>query len=130
MLAAYSTAEEITGILLRALQTFNLDQNHRKIYADPNELVEAGFPASFLLPSITCCESDANHIYHWRGKIVDELIGISHFSLVNAIADGLGVAPATGSDFTGQGFAMRANIDAIQELLKSAQGCGNEYSGQ
>lgn len=104
--------------LLRALQTFKLDQHHEKIYADANELIEAGFPASFLSPLIRCFESGTNYVYHWEGKIVDELIGISHLSLVYAIADYLGVPPETGSRFTGRGFAMEAKIGAIQELLK------------
>jgi len=34
--------------LLRALQTFKLDQHHEKIHADPNELIEAGFPGNWL----------------------------------------------------------------------------------
>jgi hypothetical protein len=104
--------------LLRALQTFKLDQHHEKIYADANELIEAGFPASFLLPLIRCFESGTNYVYHWEGKIVDELIGISHLSLVYAIADYLGVPAEIGSRFTGRGFAVEAKIDAIQELLK------------
>ena len=60
--------------LLRALQTFKLDQHHEKIYADPNELIEAGVPASFLLPLIRCFESGTNYGYHWEGKFVDGLI--------------------------------------------------------
>ena len=103
--------------LLRALQTFKLDQHHEKIHADPNELIEAGFPASFLLPLIRCFESGTNYGYHWEGKFVDELIGISHLSLVYAIADYLGVPSETGSRFTGRGFAMEAKIDAITGLL-------------
>ena len=81
------------------------------------DVIEAGFPASFLLPLIRCFESGTNYGYHWEGKFVDELIGISHPSLVYAIADYLGVPSETGSRFTGRGFAMEAKIDAITGLL-------------
>jgi hypothetical protein len=54
-----------------------LDQNHNRIYADPNELIEAGFPASFLLPLIKAFASSEGHKYFWDGTIVSEMIGIS-----------------------------------------------------
>jgi hypothetical protein len=104
--------------IVRALQTFELDQNHERIYSDPNELIEAGFPASFLLPLIRVFESNGGYKYFRKGKIVAEMIGISHLSIIYGIADHLGVPPETGSGFTGRGFAMRANIEAIRNILR------------
>ena len=105
------------GDILHALQTFELDQNHGRIYTDPNELIESGFSASFLLPLIKTFESSEGYKYFREGKIVAEMIGISHLSLIYAIADHLGVLPDTGTRFRGSGFAMRANIDAIRKIL-------------
>jgi hypothetical protein len=105
------------GSILTALETFQLDQHHEKIYADPNELIRAGFPASFLLPLIRVFESTDTYKYFCDGKVVDELIRISHLPLVYAIADHIGVAPDVGRGFTGRGFAMRAKIEGIQKLL-------------
>jgi hypothetical protein len=62
-------------------------------------------------------ESDEGYKYFRNGKIVDEMIGISHLSLIYAIAEHLGVPPGHSSGFTGRGFAMRANIDAIRKIL-------------
>lgn len=107
----------MSGNIIEALQTFELDQHHEKIYVDPNELIEAGFPAFFLLPLIKVFESSNGYQYFRHGKNVNELIGISHQSLIYAIAAHVGVPPGTGSGFTGSGFAMRANIDAIREVL-------------
>ena len=50
-------------------------------------------------------------------EIVNEMIGIRHIALIYAIARYLGVPPSTGSQFTGRGFAMRANIEAIRKVL-------------
>jgi hypothetical protein len=103
--------------IVTALHTFQLDRNHERIYPDPNELVEAGFPASFLLPLMRVFESSEEYKYFRDGEIVHEMIGISHLSLIYAIAEHLGVPPERGSGFAGRGFAMRANIDAIREIL-------------
>jgi hypothetical protein len=107
----------MSGSILTALETFQLDEHHEKIYADPNELIRAGFPASFLLPLIRVFESTDTYKYFCDGKVVDELIGISHLALVCAIADHMGVPPDVGQGLTGRGFAMRAKIDGIQKLL-------------
>jgi hypothetical protein len=107
----------MNGSILTALETFKLDQDHKKIYADPNELVRAGFPASFLLPLMRIFETTDTDIYFCDGKIVDSLIGIGHLTLVYAIADHIGVLSDIGRGFTGSGFAMRAKIDGIQRLL-------------
>jgi hypothetical protein len=88
--------------IVTALNAFQLDQNHERIYTDPNELVEAGFPASFLLPLMRVFKSSEGYKYFRVGKIADEMIGISHLSLVYAIAEHLGVPPGTGSGFTGR----------------------------
>jgi hypothetical protein len=103
--------------IIRALRSFDLDQSHDKVYADPNELVQNGFPSSFLLPLITNFESSDEYVYFWEGNVVRELIGISHASLVYAIAKHVGVPSEMGSRFTGRGFAMRAVIDAIRDIL-------------
>jgi hypothetical protein len=107
----------MTGNIIQALKTFELDQHHEKIYSDPNELIEAGFPASFLLPLIRVFESTEGYKYFYNGKVVSEMIGISHLSLIYAIAKHVGVPPETGPNFTGRGFAMRENIEAIRTLL-------------
>jgi hypothetical protein len=104
---------------MQALHTFDLDQHHEKVYADPNELIDAGFPASFLLPLLKVFASGDGRVFFRNGNPVGEMIGISHLSLVYAVASHLGVPPGTGSQFTGRGFAMRANIDAIREVLDS-----------
>ena len=103
--------------VIQALRTFNLNAHHELIYHDPNELIDAGFPASFIFPLIQIFQSSSGYFIHWRGKVVNELIGISHLSLVYAIAHQLGVPTDTGSQFAGRGFAMRANIDAIRSIL-------------
>jgi hypothetical protein len=114
-----SKAEEtMSANIIQALQTFELDQHHEKIYVDPNELIEAGFPAFFLLPLIKVFESSDGYKYFRDGKIVNEMIGISHLSLIYAIANHVGVPPGTGSNFTGSGFAMQANIDEIRKILE------------
>jgi len=111
----------VNNSIVKAIQAFDLDQSHEKIYDDPNILIEAGFPATFILPLICSFHSTDGHKYFRRGKIVDEMIGISHVTLINAIAEYLGVPPDTGSDFTGRGFAMRANIDTIRKILSERE---------
>ena len=86
----------MSGNIIQALKTFKLDQHHEKIYGDPNELIEAGFPAWFLLPLIKVFESSEGYKYFHKGTIVSELIGISHLSLIYAIADHLGIPPDAG----------------------------------
>ncbi len=107
--------------VVRAAQRFELDRHHELIYDDPNELIKAGFPGPFLLPLIRIFQSSDGYKYHLRGVFVDEMIGISHAALIYAIARHLGVPPSMGSEFTGRGFAMRANIEAIRRLLTSAR---------
>lgn len=107
--------------IFKAIVKFELDQPHEKIYDDPNELIDADFPAAFLLPLIKTFQSTDEYQYFRRGKPVDEMIGISHAALVYAIAEHLGVPPNIGSNFTGRGFAMRANIDAIREILSQSE---------
>jgi hypothetical protein len=101
--------------IVTALHTFQLDQNHERIYTDPNELVEAGFPASFLLPLMRVFESSEGYKYFRDGKIVDEMIGISHLSFIYAIAEHLGVPPGTGSD------SQDAGSRCAQTLMQSAK---------
>ena len=101
-----------------ALNTFEIDQHHEKIYDNPNDLIDAGFPAEFLLPLINVFQSSEEYKYFRNGKIVNEMIGISHLSLVYAIAKSFGVPSDVGSGFTGRGFAMRAKIEAIQKILR------------
>lgn len=103
--------------ILNAVQTFNLDQHHEKIFDDPNELIDAGFPANFLLPLINAFQSGDGFQYYRDERPVSEMIGISHRALIYAIAEHLGVPLGTGSHFTGRGFAMRENIDAIRKIL-------------
>ena len=91
----------MSGNIIQALKTFELDQHHEKIYGDPNELIEAGFPAWFLLPLIQVFEPSKGYKYFHKGIPVSELIGISHLSLIYAIADNVGLPPGTGSKFTG-----------------------------
>jgi|TARA_Y100000310_G_scaffold94317_1_gene91940 hypothetical protein len=104
----------------KAIRQFELDQHHEKIYDDPNELIEAGFPADFLLPLISVYKSSDYYRYFRREEFVDEMIGISHLALIYAIADYLGVPEGTGSRFTGRGFAMRATIRAINSILSES----------
>lgn len=106
--------------ILNAIQEFELDQNHNKIYDNPNKLINVGFPADFLLPLIRVFKS-TDGPYFWRGKIVDEMIGISHLTFIYAIAEYLGVPSHIGSEFTGSGFAMRAKIDAIRKILSERE---------
>ena len=111
--------------ILKAIQAFELDHHHEKIFDNPNELIAAGFPASFLLPLINVFRSSDGYQYFRNSKAVDEMIGIRHAALIYAIAEHLGVPPDTGSHFTGRGSAMRANIDAIREILsEQARGSG------
>jgi hypothetical protein len=107
--------------ICKALHTFKLDQHYETIYDNPNDLIDAGFPAAFLLPLIIVFQSAEGYRYCCRAKNVDEMIGISHHSLVCAIAESLGVPSGTGSGFTGRGFAMRAKLEAIQEILREQQ---------
>ena len=103
--------------IIQAIKIFEFDQYHRTIYDDANELIEGGFPAEFLLPLIRIFTSDEGYQYYRRGELVDEMIGISHAALVYAIAKHLGVPSDTGSRFTGDGFRLGANIDAIRKIL-------------
>jgi hypothetical protein len=104
-------------IKLRATQAFKLDRHHELIYDDPNELIEAGFPGSFLLPLVRVFQSGNGHIYHRRGTIVDEMIGISHAALICAIADRIGVPPTMGIGYSGRGFELGEKIEAIRKVL-------------
>jgi hypothetical protein len=106
----------MTGNIDLAIRSFDLDQSHAKIYADPNELIESGFPASFLLPLIRAFSSSEGYKYLWRGRIVSEIIGISHGALISAIACHVGVPDDSG--FTGRGFSMQAQIEAIRKILE------------
>jgi hypothetical protein len=102
-----------------AIRSFDLTPNHRTIYDDPNELITQGFPAAFLLPLITIFESGNKEVYYRRGEVVEEMIGISHPALISAIAEYLGVPEDVGSAFTGRGFAMNAQVDAIRKILNA-----------
>ena len=82
-------------------------------------LIDAGFSAEFLLPLVRAFHSSDGYRYFRRGELVDEMIGISHLSLVYAIGDRLGVPPDVGSRYTGRGFAMQAVIEAIKSLLEN-----------
>jgi hypothetical protein len=110
-------AAQMSDDVLDAIQVFKLDQHHEKIYTDPNELLNKGFPADFLLPLISIFRSTEGYQYFHQGKRMGEMIGIRHSALIYAIAEYLGVPPDTGSGFTGRGFAMRAVIDAIHKTL-------------
>lgn len=101
----------------KAVEQFDLNQHHEKIYDDPNILIDAGFSAEFLLPLVRAFHSSDGYQYFRRGELVDEMIGISHMSLVYAIGERLGVPSDAGSEFTGRGFAMRAVIEAIKSLF-------------
>ena len=103
--------------VIRAAQTFELDQPHEKIYENPNELIEAGFPGDFLLPLVELFKSSDGYKYFRRGEIVSEMIGIRHIALIYAVARHLDVPSNTGSQFSGRGFTMRANIEAIRKVL-------------
>jgi hypothetical protein len=107
----------MSGSIIKALETFNLDQHHEKIYADPNELIKAGFPAFFVLPLMRIFDSSDAYKYFTGEKVVEELIGVSHLALVYAIAEAIGVPPEIGRGFTGCGFAMRAKVDGIRKVL-------------
>jgi hypothetical protein len=110
----------MTRNLDEAIRSFDLTPSHRTIY-DPNELIAKGFPGEFLLPLINSFESGDWYKYHSGGEIVDELIGISHGTLVSAIAKHLGVPDDVGSGYTGRGFAMQAEIEAIRKILRDDQ---------
>lgn len=112
----------MSGNIHKAIKVFQLDRHHERIYDDPNELIEAGFPAEFLLPLIRVFTSSEGYKYHRRGTLVDEMIGISHAALVYAIAVHLGIPSDTGSTFTGRGFRLQANIDAIRKPLDDDRG--------
>jgi hypothetical protein len=103
--------------VIRATQTFELDQHHETIHDNPNELIEAGFPGKFLLPLMEVFESSESYRYFRHGQIVNEMIGIRHSALIYAIARHLGVPSSTASGFTGRGFAVRATIEAIRKVL-------------
>ena len=106
-------------VIIKAVKSFNLKQHHEHIYANPNELIRAGFPASFLLPLIQIFQSTEGYNYFCEGEFVDEMVGISHRSVVYALGKYLGVPADTGAGLTGRGFAMQAVVDAIQQKLKT-----------
>jgi hypothetical protein len=108
----------MSGNIMHALKTFELQQSHEMVYTDPNVLIEAGFPAFFLRPLIDVFESSEGYKYFRDGKIVDEMIGISHLRLIYEIAAHVGVPPNTGRQSIGRGFAMQANIEAIRIALE------------
>ena len=105
----------LNNSILKAIQALELCEHHERIH-DPNELIDAGFPAGFLLPLISVFDSGGRYQYYRCGKAVQEIIGISHLTLIYAIAEYLGVPYDIGLGFTGRGFAMRAKIDAIRDL--------------
>lgn len=101
----------------RAIRSFELQRSHSTIYSDPNVLVEAGFPGSFLLPLIEAFKSTETYKYYRDGKFVNEMIGISHGALISAIAKHLGVPDTAGQGLTGRGFVMQAEIEGIHQVL-------------
>ena len=73
---ASSIDQEATSVsdnVIRAAQTFDLDQHHEKIYDNPNDLIEAGFPGDFLLPIVKVFKSSVSYKYFRRGEIVNEM---------------------------------------------------------
>jgi hypothetical protein len=104
------------GAILKAIQALDLHQHHETIH-DPNELIDGGFPATFLLPLISIFDSSGRYQYFRQGLPVQEMIRISHLNLIYAVADYLGVSSEIGLGFTGRGFAMSAKIEAIEEIL-------------
>jgi hypothetical protein len=102
--------------ILKAISAFDLHQYHETIH-DPNDLIDAGYPAHFLLPLISIYDSSGRYQYFRCDKPVQEIIGISHLDLIYALADYLSVPPEIGLGFTGRGFTMNAKIEAICEIL-------------
>ncbi len=103
--------------VFKAIQALDLHQHHETIH-DPNELIDTGFPAIFLLPLISIYDSSGRYQYFRCGTPVQEIIGISHLDLIYAFAKYLGVSSEVGLGFTGRGFAMNAIIDAINDILR------------
>jgi hypothetical protein len=106
--------------ILYALQVFDFDGHHEEIYDNPNDLLDMGFPVSFIFPLIDTFHSSDSYQYHRKGELVREMIGVSYPSLINAIARCVGVPSNVGLGFTGRGFGMQAQIEAIQEILKKS----------
>ncbi len=108
------------SVILKAIQALDLHQHHETIH-DPNELIDGGFPANFLLPLIRIFDSSGRYQYVRQGRLVEEMIGISHLNLIYAVADYLGVSSEVGLGFTGRGFSMNAKIDAIESILNKTK---------
>jgi hypothetical protein len=110
---------KIKDQILYALEAFDFNGHHEQIYDNPNDLLDMGFPVSFIFPLIDTFHSSDSYQYHRKGALVSELIGVSYTSLISAIARCLGVPSCVGVGFSGRGFAMQAKIEAICEILKS-----------
>jgi hypothetical protein len=106
--------------ILYALEVFDFDGHHEDIYDNPNDLLDMEFPVAFIFPLIDTFHSSNSYQYHRKGELVSEMIGVSYASLISAIARCVGVPSNVGSRFTGRGFGMPAQIEAIQEILKKS----------
>ncbi len=105
---------DIKNSIVVAVNDFELEQHHELIYDNPNILISKGFPAFFLLPLLKIFESSNNYVFHRNGILVEEMIGISHFDLVMAIADILDCQNCV-PDYVGRGFIMGACIEEIKK---------------
>ena len=106
--------------ILYALEVFDFDGHHESIYDNPNDLLDMGFPVSFIFPLIDTFHSTEGYQYHRKGELVSEIIGVSYASLISALARCVGVPSNVGLGFAGRGFGMQAQIAAIQEILKNS----------
>jgi len=103
---------------LLALSNFDIDEvSHSLIYTEPNELVEMGFPAEFIHDLFTVHESSSRYIYQFEGKPVSKLVGITHASLIWAIAKEIGADTSVAANFTGEGFRVDAIVREIRKVM-------------
>ena len=103
--------------ILSALPNLDMDGWHDRVYTEPNDLVAMGFPAEFILQLVRGHESSPGRVYVFKGKIVGELVGIAHTSLIWAIAEEIGADMSVAGEFTGEGYRTNAIVGEIQRVM-------------
>lgn len=89
---------------------------------DPNELIARDVPAEMAFSLTKLWVSDGSMLYRWQGKFVEACVAVRHASLIDALCELFSVDPAIGRGFTGAGFAMDAQLEALKNLAQSDPG--------
>jgi hypothetical protein len=93
-----------------------VDSSHHRIH-DPNNLIAAGYPAELAVRLVQHFKSiPGEYLYHHRGQIVADLIGVHNSALLRQIAQVLDVDDAD-EGYVGAGFANEALAERIMAVV-------------